>query len=170
MSKTISTVLISFLLFFAVSTPVQAISVTVDLQTENIIIKSGTYNEMITDLESTPWWQQGENIISAWAEAYMEAMMDDDDSLGDGYGSPLFGYEDELITENGVTHHHVFYNYYELDDTEIKLVTAGEYKGSDGGFGRGWAVVGSPVPEPATMLLFGLGLLGLAGVNRRKTA
>ncbi len=26
----------------------------------------------------------------------------------------------------------------------------------------------SPVPEPATMLLFGIGLLGLTGVNRRK--
>ncbi|MCD4720467.1 MAG: PEP-CTERM sorting domain-containing protein [Desulfobacula sp.] len=26
----------------------------------------------------------------------------------------------------------------------------------------------NPVPEPATMLLFGLGILGIAGVNRRK--
>ena len=30
------------------------------------------------------------------------------------------------------------------------------------------SVTESPVPEPTTMLLFGLGLLGVAGVNRRK--
>ncbi len=44
--------------------------------------------------------------------------------------------------------------------------------------GNGWdkasdaniQVFGSAVPEPTTMLLFGLGILGLAGMSRKKTA
>jgi hypothetical protein len=33
---------------------------------------------------------------------------------------------------------------------------------------RSGQVSAAPIPEPATMLLFGIGLLGLAGVNRKK--
>jgi hypothetical protein len=29
-------------------------------------------------------------------------------------------------------------------------------------------LVGAPIPEPATMLLFGFGLISIAGVTRRK--
>ncbi|MCL2789128.1 MAG: PEP-CTERM sorting domain-containing protein [Desulfobulbus sp.] len=42
--------------------------------------------------------------------------------------------------------------------------------GYDNGTYSGTGKPGSPVPEPATMMLFGTGLLGLAGVARRKSS
>ena len=44
-----------------------------------------------------------------------------------------------------------------LTATEVEILAQG---GSIGG--------GNPIPEPATMMLFGLGLIGLAGVSRKK--
>jgi len=61
-----------------------------------------------------------------------------------------------------------------LTDPQFKM---GMYIEEGGGYGASYAgtgsltvssLVSSPIPEPTTMLLFGLGLLGLAGVNRRK--
>jgi len=43
------------------------------------------------------------------------------------------------------------YRYITITDTSLELV-----------------ITADPIPEPATMFLFGLGLLGLAGVTRKK--
>jgi hypothetical protein len=59
-----------------------------------------------------------------------------------------------------------------LDDTLLESALA-SWNGSAWSFGTYQGNVydldrSAPVPEPATMILFGLGLLGLAGVSRKK--
>ncbi len=56
-----------------------------------------------------------------------------------------------------------------IDASYVKFEIASNH-GHEGAVGLSEVVFDSvnPVPEPATMLLFGIGLLGLAGVNRRK--
>jgi len=47
-----------------------------------------------------------------------------------------------------------------LTEADLDIITAFDYNGIPQG--------GNPIPEPTTILLFGLGLIGLAGVNRKK--
>ncbi|MCD4676205.1 MAG: PEP-CTERM sorting domain-containing protein [Desulfobacula sp.] len=67
-------------------------------------------------------------------------------------GTPIISWTDNSL--------HITYeppSYFNFDMSKIdefQIVTSGS----------------SPVPEPATMVLFGFGLLGLAGTSRRKTA
>ncbi len=92
--------------------------------------------------------------------------IDDDDDSGANYFSQL------TFPADG-----------ELDAGWYRLVVGSwntiwntnNYQNSTFGDSRGWYDLtvnsdagSSPVPEPATMLLFGLGLLGLAGVSRKK--
>ena len=48
------------------------------------------------------------------------------------------------------------------------FATSGDKLYSVGEFQAFGTLTSSSVPEPTTMILFGIGLLGLAGVNRRK--
>jgi len=65
-----------------------------------------------------------------------------------------------------------------IDDTSVLFSLAGDVSEEidiitwqDIGLIAEYGVnVSAPVPEPATIMLFGLGLLGLAGVSRRKKA
>ena len=66
---------------------------------------------------------------------------------------------------------------YVLDLSTVSGTTIADLFKNNGVIGVHWGMtcgndviegVGSPVPEPATMILFGTGLMGLAGMSRRK--
>ncbi len=93
----------------------------------------------------------------------MMFLIDTDGNGGTDHFVPVFGYND-------VTNQYACYTTWSENET----ISWRTFQGMGNSWGIGYATfiaAGAPdvpIPEPATMILFGLGLLGLAGVNRKR--
>ncbi len=104
---------------------------------------------LIDDEADNEWWEK--EFAFGWAEDGTWGFVGEVDTELYTYGVSATYLDDGEFT---ITLMSVWGDFY-IDKSELKIT---------------YEPVSEPVPEPATMLLFGAGLVGLAGIHRKKIA
>ena len=129
-------------------------------------------------ITSTVWLTRGNN--KALFNAAVESSASGNSPIGTEWASGTTAEYDQLIYEPFVTwldgKRHVGLNIINYSPAVLHLIEDDVYidieftSWSSGNSGGGFSYIRatSPVPVPGSMVLLGFGLLGLAGVNRRK--
>ncbi len=111
----------------------------------------------------------GTDAFKADGDGYFDLLLAFETSNA-GHGVSRFGAGEELtflITYNGtgVFNDQSFNDFSASGGGAGTFLSAAHVQGIDGPEGSGWVAA---VPEPATILLLGFGLVGLAGIGRKK--
>ncbi len=142
----------------------------------DVDFKFGNFDQIFASTDPEFWNDPTPDIHKDWGAALCEAFNDDghqDKIIRDGSNASSMFYIPTGEGDNSnVFDTEAFFNdsTSNTPDPLWRWKLTGDNYGIDSVRGM-FAVITptqSPVPEPATMILFGLGILGLAGVNRRK--